>query len=316
MKKVLLLLLTAILALGVAACGDDLDEGGGSNSSEQDTAADAEDGAQPPVVVGSANFPENVVLAEIYAAALTAKDIETETKLNIGSREAIFPALEQGDLSVLPEYSGALLSYLTKAKSDAKEIGAQVTDIKANLPDSLTVLTPSAAEDKDTITCNKETVDKYGLTSIEDLAKVGNEITIGGPPEFAKREGFGIKALKRVYGAEFKKFQPLDVAGPLTVAALKDNKVQCANLFSTQSAIPANGFVTLEDPKGLVEAEAVLPLIDKDAATPEVTAALDAVSAKLTTDNLKELVKRVEVDKDDAETVAADFIDEQGLGSQ
>ena len=175
------------------------------------------------------------------------------------------------------------------------------------------MLEPSAAEDKDTITCNKETVDKYGLTSIEDLAKVGDQITIGGPPEFAKRAGFGIKALKRVYGAEFKKFQPLDVAGPLTVAALKDNKVQCANLFSTQSAIPANGFVTLEDPKGLVESEAVIPLIVKDAATPEVSETLDAVSAKLNTENLKELVKRVEVDKDDAETVAQDFLDEQGL---
>ena len=138
------------------------------------------------------------------------------------------------------------------------------------------MLEPSAAEDKDTITCNKETVDKYGLTSIEDLAKVGDQITIGGPPEFAERAGFGIKALKRVYGAEFKKFQPLDVAGPLTVAALKDNKVQCANLFSTQSAIPANGFVTLEDPKGLVESEAVIPLITKEAATPEVTETLDA----------------------------------------
>jgi osmoprotectant transport system substrate-binding protein len=103
------------------------------------------------------------------------------------------------------------------------------------------------------------------------------------------------------------------VAGPLTVAALKDNKVQCANLFSTQSAIPANGFVTLEDPKGLVEAETVIPLIAEDAATPEVTETLDAVSAALNTENLKELVKRVEVDKDDAETVAQDFLSEQGL---
>ena len=312
MKKMLWLLLAAVLAFGLAACGDDLDEEGGSGSQTQ--ADNADDGAQPPVVVGSANFPENVVLAEIYAQALEAKDIQTETKLNIGSREAVFPALERGEINVLPEYSGALLSYLTKAKSDAKEIGEQVTDIKANLPDGLTVLEPSAAEDKDTITCNKETVDEFGLTSIEDLAKVGDQITIGGPPEFAKREGFGIKALKRVYGAEFKKFQPLDVAGPLTVAALKDNKVQCANLFSTQSAIPANGFVTLEDPKGLVEAEAVLPLIDKDAATPQVTETLDAVSGKLTTDNLKELVKRVEVDEDDAAAVARDFLAAHDLG--
>jgi len=312
MKKVLWLLLAAVLALGVAACGDDLDESndsGGSTSGESDSGG----GDKPAITVGSANFPENVVLAEVYAGALSAKDFDVSKKLNVGSREAIFPAMEKGEITVLPEYSGALLSYLTEAKSDAKEIGEQVDEIKTNLPSGLTVLTPSAAEDKDTITCNKETVDKYGLTSIEDLAKVGDQITIGGPPEFAERAGFGIKALKRVYNAEFKKFQPLDVAGPLTVAALKDNKVQCANLFSTQSAIPANGFVTLEDPKGLVEAEAVLPLISKEAATPEVTEVLDGVSAKLTTDNLKELVKRVEVDKDDAETVAQDFLDEQGL---
>jgi osmoprotectant transport system substrate-binding protein len=308
MKKVLWLLLAAVLAAGMAACGDDLDEGNNDSGSSS-----SDSGGKPAITVGSANFPENVVLAEIYAGALRAKDFDVSTKLNVGSREALFPALKSGEITVTPEYTGALLSYLTDAKSDAKETSEQVTEIKSELPSELTLLEPSAAEDKDTITCNKETVDKYGLKSIEDLAKVGDQITIGGPPEFAKRAGFGIKALKRVYGAEFKKFQPLDVAGPLTVAALKDNKVQCANLFSTQSAIPANGFITLEDPKGLVESEAVVPLISKKAATPEVTETLDAVSAKLTTDNLKELVKRVEVDKDDAEAVADDFLGEQGL---
>jgi osmoprotectant transport system substrate-binding protein len=310
MKKVLWLLLAAVLAAGVVACGDDdpLEEDGGGGSATEETG-----GEKPAITVGSANFPENVVLAEIYAGALAAKDYDVSKKLNVGSREALMPALERGDITVTPEYTGALLAFLTDAKSEAKETAEQVTEIKAKLPSNLTLLEPSAAEDKDTITCNKETVDKYGLKSIEDLAKVGNEITIGGPPEFAEREGFGIKALKRVYGAEFKKFQPLDVAGPLTVAALKDNKVQCANLFSTQSAIVENGFITLEDPKGLVESEAVVPLIAKDAATPEVTETLDAVSAALNTENLKELVKRVEVDKDDAETVASDFLSEQGL---
>ena len=97
------------------------------------------------------------------------------------------------------------------------------------------------------------------------------------------------------------------------MAALKAGKVDCANLFSTQSAIPANDFVTLEDPKGLAQAEAVVPLIAKSAATPEVADVLNGVSAKLTTENLKELVKRVEVDKDDAETVADDFLSENGL---
>ena len=302
------LLLAAVLALGVSACGggNDLKSGGSGSSS-------AGSGSKPAITVGSANFPENVVLGEVYAGALSAKGFQVDKKLNVGSREAIFPALERGDIGVLPEYTGALLAYVSKGKSTAKDTAGQVTELKKDLPAKLTVLQPSAAEDKDTVTCTKAVTDKYHLTSIADLAPVAKNLVLGGPPELAKREGFGLKGLKSVYGVVFKKFQPLDVAGPLTVAALKSGKVDCANLFSTQSAIPANGFVSLADPKGLVESEAVLPLITKTAATADATKVLDAVSSKLTTDNLKAMVKRVEVDKDDAATVAGDFLSQTGL---
>lgn len=311
MKKVIWLLLAAVLALGVVACGDDLknddSSSGGSSSSSGGS------GDKPAITVGSANFPENVVLAEIYAGALEAKDFKVSKKLNIGSREALFPAMQKGEITVLPEYTGALLSYVSKGKATAKTTDEQVTQLKEQLPAELTLLEPSAAEDKDVVTCNSDTAQKYSLSSLDDLAKVGDQIVMGGPPEFAKREGFGLKGLKRVYGIEFKQFRPLDVAGPLSVAALKDGKVNCANLFSTQSAITQNNFVSLEDPKHLVEGENVIPLIGKDAATPEVSQVLNDVSAKLTTDNLKEMVSRVEVDKDDAATVADDFLSENGL---
>jgi osmoprotectant transport system substrate-binding protein len=307
MRKLIGALLAGTLALGAAACGDDLESNNDSGSSSSGG------GEKQSVTVGSANFPENVVLAEVYAGALEAKGLTVDKKLNVGSREAIFPAMQRGDITVLPEYTGALLSYVSKGKATAKDTAGQVDALKSELPAELTLLEPSAAEDKDTVTCTKAVVDKYSLTSLEDLAKVSKDLVMGGPPELAKREGFGLKGLKAVYGIEFKQFRPLDVAGPLTVAALKSGKVDCANLFSTQSAIPQNGFVSLEDPKGLVESEAVVPLITKDAATPEASDTLNAVSAKLTTENLKEMVKRVEVDKDDAATVADDFLSENGL---
>jgi osmoprotectant transport system substrate-binding protein len=308
MKLATGLLLAAVLALGATACGDDLNSDSGSSGS-----SGSGDAAQQAVTVGSANFPENVVLAEIYAGALGAKGFKVDKKLNVGSREAIFPAMERGDITVLPEYTGALLSYVSKGKASAKDTAGQVDALKSSLPTKLTLLEPSKAEDKDTVTCTKAVVDKYSLTSLDDLAKVSKDLTMGGPPELAKREGFGLKGLKSVYGIEFKQFRPLDVAGPLTVSALKSGKVDCANLFSTQSAIPANGFITLEDPKGLVESEAVVPLIAKDAATPQATEVLNAVSQKLTTENLKEMVKRVEIDKDDSATVAEDFLSQNGL---
>jgi osmoprotectant transport system substrate-binding protein len=304
MKQGIGLALAACLTLMLAACGERLDAGGGSGSR----------GSDRSLTVGSANFPENELLAEIYAGALKAKGLDVSTRLNIGSREALFPALERGDITVLPEYTGGLLTYVSKGEPAANDTAGQVTELRSMLPSELTLLEPSQAQDQNTVTCTREVVDRYSLSTLEDLAKVSKTLTLGGPPELAARDGFGsLKGLKAVYGIEFKKFQPLDVAGPLTVAALKDNKVQCANLFSTQSAIEANGFVSLADPKGFAQSEAIVPLIAKDAATPEVSEALDAVSGKLTTDNLKEMVKRVEVDKDDAETVAGQFLSEQGL---
>lgn len=294
-------LATLAIAGTLAACGDD-DEPAASEG-------------LPAVTVGSANFPENTLLAEIYAGALEAKGATVTKKLNVGSREALFPAMEQGDITVLPEYTGALLSFVSKGTATATTTADQVAALTEQLPATLVVLEPSTAEDKDSVTCNKETVDKYSLASIEDLVAVDDQIIMGGPPELRSREGFGLPGLKRVYGIEFKEFKALDVAGPLTVAALKDNKVNCANLFSTQSAIEVNGFITLDDPKGLVEGENVIPLVAKDVATPEVTEVLNAVSSALDTETLKGLVKRVEVDKESAADVAASFLTDKGLGS-
>ncbi len=306
MRKGIWLLVTASLMLPVAACGggDEL-KGGGSSSSG--------DKSKPSLTVGSANFPENVLLGEIYAGALAAKKFNVSKKLNIGARAAVFSGLQRGDLTVVPEYTGSLLGYVSKGKGTGKDAADQVNQLKSSLPPKLTLLEPSTAEDKDTVTCNKETVSKFNLKSIEDLKSSGPQIIMGGAPEFKSRDGFGLKGLKSSYGVTFKEFKPLDVAGPLSVAALKANKVNCANLFSTQSAIPANGFITLEDPKHLAQTEAVVPVIAKTAATPEVSQVLNDVSSKLTTDNLVEMVKRVEVDKDDAATVADDFLSKNGL---
>jgi len=260
------------------------------------------------VVVGSANFPENALLADIYAGALDAKGVSTDTTLNLGSREVLFPAMKAGDIALVPEYSGSLLTYLSKGKSTATEVPEQVHELDAALPHGLELLEPSAAQDRETITCTGTVARKYHLTSLEDLAPVSGKLVLGAPPEFPRRGGFGTEGLKRTYGIEFADFRPLDTAGPLTVAALQDGKIDCANLFSTQSAITTHDFVSLSDPKHLIQSEAVLPLISTTAATPHVTRTLNAVSASLTTDALKAMVAKVEVDKQDPGDVAADFL--------
>ena len=299
------LAVTAVAAmLGVAACGsgssDPLASGGSSAKPDAGT-----------IVVGSANFPENALLAEIYAGALTAKGVKVEKKLNIGSRETYIPALQDGSIDLIPEYTGVLDQYFNK-KAKATDAEAVYAELKAAVPATLTVLEKSAAEDKDAVVVTKDTAAKLGLKSIGDLAPKAKDLTLGGPPEWKTRET-GVPGLKKVYNIEFKTFRPLDAGGPLSVQALKNGQVDAVNLFTTDPSVAANGFVILDDPKHLFAAQNVVPLITKSKVNPTISAALNAISAKLDTATLGALVKEVVVDKKDAATVAKEFLTKNNL---
>jgi osmoprotectant transport system substrate-binding protein len=295
----------AVLALAVSACGN-------NNPTQTGSGATGSPAPSDTIVVGSANFQENVVLANIYAEALKAKGLKVSTKLNIGSREAYIPGLEDGSIDLIPEYSGVLLQYFDKAATAVAPDEVYAALQKA-LPGDLVVLQKSAAEDKDAIVVTKATADKYQLTSIADLKDVAGKLTFGGPPEFKTRPD-GIPGLKQDYGVTFGSYKTLDAGGPLTVNGLKNGQVDAADIFTTDPAIAANNFVVLEDPKNNFAAQNVLPLINKAKASDTVTGALDAVSAKLTTQTLIDLLTRVTADKQDPNAVAKEWLSSQGLG--
>ena len=173
------------------------------------------------------------------------------------------------------------------------------------------MLTPSTAEDKDVIVCNRETIDQHGFSDLSGLAEVSGEITLGGPPEFAERSPFGIPGLE-FYGAEFAEFVPLEI-GPPIVDALNANTINCGNLFSTDAAITENDFTALEDDMNIVPNEAVLPLISVEKATPEVTAVLDEVNAALDTEGLTELNFQVQAEGLAESEVAAQWLADNGF---
>ena len=177
----LLATVAAALALTVAGCGG----GGSSDPLAPDTAAPttSTSGGVGPVVVGSAAFPENELLAEIYAGALRAAGVDATTKPNIGEREVLVKALQDGSVTMTPEYTGGLLQYFGEG-SDAKESDAVYDAAKAALPKTLTMLEKAPAEDKDSLTVTKDFADRYGLTTMSDLAKVADEVTTGGPSNF------------------------------------------------------------------------------------------------------------------------------------
>jgi osmoprotectant transport system substrate-binding protein len=291
--------LVATLAT-LAACGS------GSSDPLNDTGA-----KQGTVVVGSANFPENVLLGEVYAQALEGSGAKVERKFNIGSREVIFNQIEKGGLTVLPEYNGALLAYLDK-QSTATSTDAVNAELAQKLPAALEILKSSAAENKDALTVTKATADRYKLTSIPDLAPVAKNLDLGGPAEFKTRKQ-GVEGLKSEYGLDFKSFKPLDIGGPITVSALKKGDVQVANLFTTDPAIKENGFVVLGDPKNLFSAQNVTPLIYKSGVDDAGRAALEAVSSKLDTTTLAALLEKVVVERQDSTKVAKEWLTSVGI---
>ncbi|MFD4969374.1 ABC transporter substrate-binding protein [Streptomyces sp. NPDC058424] len=267
------------------------------------------------VVVGSNNFAESILIADIYGEALKAKGIKVEYKPNIGSRETTYGLLKNGSITVLPEYNGALLAYLD-SKAAPKTVEATTAAISAKLDSGLTLLEPAPAEDKDSVTVNAATAKKYGLTeksSIADLKDAAKDLVIGGSPEFQARHQ-GLKGLESEYGLEFKSFKALDAGGPLTQAALKKNTVQVADVFTTDPTIAKEKFVVLQDPKNLFGFENVQPLVYKSGLDQKGVDALNAVSAKLDTATLLDLDTQVQSQNKDPLDVAKAWLKSAGLG--
>ena len=308
MKRTIIGLATTFVAvLSLTACGGNSNPVS-SGSSGVPTGASA----AGTITIGSANFSEDTLLAQIYAGALKAKGVQVDLKLNIGNREIYFPALRSGTLDLIPEYSGNTLQYLD-AKATAVSADDVYTALQQALPSNLEALDKAGAEDKDAVVVTKALADQYHLTSIADLAPHCAQLTLGGPPEWQTRPD-GLPGLKKNYNCVFANYRSLDAGGPLTIAALKSGAVQAADIFTTDPSIPDNNWVVLTDPKNNFIAQNVVPIINKSKVNSTVSAALNAVQAKLDTKTLASLDAQLNApDKPDPADVAASWLKSVGL---
>jgi osmoprotectant transport system substrate-binding protein len=264
----------------------------------------------PTITVGSANFSENALVAEIYAQALEAEGYSVERKLNVGSREIYAPALESGELDLIPEYIGTMLTFLGgTATSDSAATHAALQ--AAWEPQGISVLDFAPAQDKNGIVVSKATADEFGLSRTSDLSALNGTLVFGGPPECPSRE-FCLIGLQGVYGLDFAEFKPLDAGGPITVTALESGEIDVALLFTSSGVILAKDFVLLDDDKGLQPAENLAPAVRTeivDAYGDRFENTLKAVSTALTTEELIALNKRVEIDGEDPDKVATTWLE-------
>jgi osmoprotectant transport system substrate-binding protein len=311
--KRLLALLTGAAAL-LAACGEvgssDVPDNHGSPASAPVVAGPLP-AAPGAVTIGSAAFPENELLAEIYAGALRAKGVTVSVHADIGERPAYLAALREGSIGAVPEYSGAILDWLDKG-NPARSPADVYTQLRAQAAaNGFAVTNYAPAEDVDSITVTKATAARYHLTSIADLKPVASQLSLGAPAPF-QTVAYGTPALAKTYGVTFGRFVPLAPTGSITQTALRNGTVDAADIFSTDPSILREGFVSLTDPEHIFAAENVVPLFRRDILTRPMADAANAVSARLTTSVLTTLDAEV-AGGTDPKTVASTWLKEQGL---
>jgi osmoprotectant transport system substrate-binding protein len=269
---------------------------------------------QPDAIqVAAFSFTESEILAELYSQALEAKGYPTDPVLNAGPRELVQPALAEGLIDVVPEYAGSALAFLTLG---ALEGTASVSEThhaltRAVTPSGVIALAPAPAQDANAVVVTQATADRFGLRDIGDLAAVDSRLVFGGPPECAQRR-LCLVGLADVYGLGFREFIPLDTGGPLTLQALRSGGIDVALLFTTDPAIVSEGLVVLTDDRGLQPSENITPLLRREVLSTHgegVVQTLDAVSALLTTSDLRAMIGRV-VAGSTAREVAASWLEE------
>ncbi len=259
------------------------------------------------VVIGSADFAESELLMHVYAEALKTTGADVQTKPRIGAREFYVNAVRNGELTLVPEYTGNLLEFLDPASS-ATESQQVYDQLRGKVGNDMELLDQSPAEDSDVLTVTKATADT-GLRSMADLGPRCRDIVLGAPAEWKSRWEAKIA---QDYGCTFKEIRSVE-AGTITVNALTSGEIQAANLFTTSSQITTNDLVKLDDPKNMFPAQNVVPLAGKGKLTPPQVEAVNKVSEALSTEELTELNKRLEVDKANPADVAKEFIATAGL---
>jgi len=298
-------LMSSILGLSLmaSACGS---SGGGSPAST---------GSKGTITVAGFNFSESNILANVYGGALHGIGYTVNYKPSLGAREVVAPALERGDIDMYVGYAATDLEFYDNAAGLATpDPAATVSKLNTYLSSkNLKASTAAPAIDTNAFAVLKS--GKYGKdTRLSDLASVASQMTLGGPPECPTRP-FCQLGLKNTYGLNFKAFKPLDSGGPLTKAALDQGDIDIGLIFSSDSAFSTGKYVQLQDDKHLQNADNVVPIGRSSLFTPEVTALLNRVSAKLTTEALIQMNKSSDVDKEDPGQIATDWLKKNGFAT-
>jgi osmoprotectant transport system substrate-binding protein len=310
----LLLALVAALALLGAACGDD-DGGGDDNANTAQDEGGAPEG--PAITIGAQDFTESAILSEIYRQRLEAEGFEVSIQSLGGFRDIEVGAFDGGDINFAAEYAASMLEFLNENAAEATNDATETVEKLQGYLDEkgLTALEPSDAVDRNQFVVTEGTSEEIGLESLSDLAEEGAGLTVGGPPD-CETNAYCIPGIQRVYGVDLTGgFTALDSQTAIA-DALEADEIDVGVMFSTSGELTRGGLVVLEDDREMLAADNVVPVVKDelvDAYGDELANVVNEVSAALTTEELTELNKRADIDLDDPDVIATEWLEENDL---
>jgi osmoprotectant transport system substrate-binding protein len=267
-----------------------------------------------PVKIGSKNFTEQFIVAEIYAQALEKAGIEVQKRLNLGATQIAHTALTTGEIDLYPEYTGTALAAVVKGEltSNADQI---YTDVKKHYEDNLglTLLKPTAINNGYAIIMLPDRAAEFKLTTLTELGPASKDLTFGAEGTFGERKD-GLPGLERVYGIKFKEFVKFAKLG-IRYSALTSKEIDVSFGFATDWQIEDNKLTVLTDDKGLFPPYYLVPIVRQDTlkANPKIAEVLDKIAPLLTNEKMRAMNAEVERDRKEPADVAAEFIKSEGL---
>ena len=268
-----------------------------------------EDPRRPTIQLASFDFPESEILGELYGQALRQHGFPVEHVVQLGAREVVTPALEQGKVDLVPEYLGSALNFLHDrdrvATADPAQTHARLE--QAFAPRGVSVLGFAPAEDRNGFVVTGDLARRQNLETISDLAPLASQLTIGGPPECPQRP-LCLRGLQDLYQLRFARFEAMP-SRAVTAASLHTVEIDVGMIETTDPSLLRKGadLVQLADDRRLQPADNVVPVLRRevvDAYGPPLVRLVNAVSARLTTAELTRLNLQVAEGRPPAEVAA------------
>ncbi|QEV19428.1 ABC transporter substrate-binding protein [Streptomyces alboniger] len=302
------------LTAGLAACGGDSLEDDGKGSDK------AGDGKKGSLVVGSARFTEQKVLAELYVGVLEEAGYDAQVK-TVQNREIYKPELKKGSIDIAPEYAATLAEFLNLEKNGPKAKTVASSDLDATVsaleklakPQGLKVLPAGDAVDQNAFAVSKEYAEKHKLKTLSDLGKSGEKVRIAAGDECETRP-FCAPGLKKKYGIDVAGIDPKGVGTTQSKQAVKNGTDQLVLTTTTDATLKNYDLVILQDDKKLQNADNILPVVNaKEAGGKEIADALAKLTKTLTTEDLIELNRKVDEERQKEADVAKEYLESKHL---